>query len=84
MYHVLPWMFTTPPDEYNEIVKSMKDKGATKFLCWNTNHLITDLPEWHTATAIGNEPTKQTLRQFHRVLTFNGSDVSQLNPNWRG
>ena len=21
---------------------------------------------------------------FHRVLNFNGSDVSQLNPNWRG
>lgn len=84
VFHVLPWMFTTLPDEYSKIIEQMKTAGASKFLCWNTNHVMNDLPEWNTIKTIGNKPIKKPLREFHRVLSLDGYDVSQFNPNWRG
>ena len=84
VYHVLPWVHRTPPEGYAPIVEQMKAAGAEKFLSWNTNHLMTDLPEWNTVKTIGNEPIKETLRTFHRVLSIDGYDISQFHPNWRG
>lgn len=84
VYHVLPWAHRTMPEGYAPIVEQMQAVGAEKFLSWNTNHLMTDLPEWHTVKRIGNTPIIQPLREFHRVLSMDGYDISQFNPNWRG
>lgn len=84
VYHVLPWIFSTMPEEYPDIIKKMNDAGARKFLSWNTNHLVRDLPEWHTVKRIGNEPEREVLRKFHRVLSLDGNDISDFYPNWRG
>ncbi|MBR5586525.1 MAG: hypothetical protein IKW02_01050 [Clostridia bacterium] len=84
VYHVLPWVRRTMPEGYPPIIEQMVAAGAEKFLSWNTNHLMGDLPEWNTVKTIGNEPTTETLRTFHRVLSIDGYDISQFHPNWRG
>lgn len=83
-YHVLPWVGRKLPEEYPAIVERMKTAGAEKFLSWNTNHLMRDLPEWHTVSRIGNEPEDVMLRKFHRVLSLDGNYIAEFQPNWRG
>lgn len=83
-YHVLPWVHRLLPEEYAGIVEQMQAAGAEKFLSWNTNHLLLDVPEWHAVRRIGNEPEQTPLREYHRVLSIDGVDISQYHPNWRG
>ena len=85
VYHVLPWVHTIAPEEYAPIVEKMRAAGAQKFLSWNTNHLVWDLPEWYEVSHIGNDCDRSIgQRCFHRVLVLDGYDMSQFNPNWRG
>jgi len=84
VYHTLPWANAIEPEEYPAIVRRMQEAGAEKFLSWNTNHLMRVMPEWHVVKRIGNEPERETLRSFCRVLSFDGNDISHYHPNWRG
>ncbi|MBO5069713.1 MAG: hypothetical protein J6C37_05045 [Roseburia sp.] len=85
IYHVLPWVHSVGYMEYDAIVDRMKKAGAKKFLSWNTNHLVWDLPQWYVVSHIGNERNNTiTLSKYHRVLELDGSDISHFNPNWRG
>lgn len=85
VYHVLPWVHTVEPEEYNGMVERMQLCGAKRFLAWNTNHMTWNLPEFHIVTQIGNKPgVNVSLRKFYRVLSLDNSDISQFNPNWRG
>lgn len=84
VYHVLPWVGSVKPEDYDGIVQRMREAGAEKFLSWNTNHLLWNRPEWHTVSHIGNAPIGETLRKFYRVLSFDGNDISHYLPNWRG
>ena len=84
VFHVLPWVHQFAAEEYEQIFKQMEQAGAEKFLSWNTNHMLSDLPEWHTVSRYGNESEDVCLRRFHRVLSFAGNDISQFHPNWRG
>lgn len=77
VYHVLPWVHTILPEAYEGVIKQMKKAGAEKFLCWNTNHLVWDLPEWYEVSHIGNERNRNIeQRTFHRVLSIDGCDTS--------
>jgi len=85
IYNVLPWVHTVPIDQYEEIIEKMKLNGAKRFLSWNTNHLFSDLPEWHIVSSIGNyRDEKIVLRKHYRVLSLDNSCISHFNPNWRG
>ena len=84
VYHVLPWIHKYLPEEYPAYIRRLQEAGAEKFLSWNTNHLLPDVPEWHAVRRIGNEPERETLRTYHRVLSIDGYDISQYHPNWRG
>ena len=84
VYHTLPWVGRKTPEEYPEIIERMEKAGAEKFLSWNTNHLLRDLPEWHTVSRVGNEPLPVTLREYHRVLSLDGNYIAEFQANWRG
>lgn len=99
VYHVLPWVNTLSMPEYMEKLMQMKASGAKRFLAWNTNHLMSNLPEYHTVTRIGNESAARAaslvsgedvaaeagaLQRYIRVLSLEGADMSQFYPNWRG
>ncbi len=84
VYHVLPWVGRKLPEEYPGIIERMEKAGAKKFLSWNTNHLMRDLPEWYTVSHIGNEPEDVELRKFYRVITLDGNYIAEFQPNWRG
>lgn len=85
VYHVLPWVHQTDPEQYMEKVEQMQKCGAKRFLAWNTNHMMWNLPEYHIVSEIGNQKAANvTWRQFYRTLSLEGSDISQFNPNWRG
>jgi len=85
IYNVIPWVHRIIPEKYDEIISRMKDAGAKKFLSWNTNHLVWDLPEWHAVSKIGNNRNDDDIkREFHRVLSLDGHDISQFYANWRG
>ena len=85
VYHVLPWVRSVSYMEYDDIVEKMKKAGAKKFLSWNTNHQMWELPAWYIVSHIGNERDNSiTLSKYHRVLELAGSDISHFNPNWRG
>ncbi len=85
VYHVLPWVHSVDINDYEDIVTKMKENGAKRFLCWNTNHLAWDLPEWHIVSHIGNKRNKNIdIRKYYRVLSIDNSDISHFNPNWRG
>ena len=85
VYHVLPWVHSVGYMQYDAIVEQMKKAGAKKFLSWNTNHLVWDLPEWYVVSNIGNERDHTiTLSKYHRVMELDGSDISHFNPNWLG
>lgn len=85
VYNVIPWVHTIKSEEYDAVIEKMKRSGATNFLCFNTNHLVWDLPEWYNVSHINNnKKTNLSLRRFYRVLSIDGCDMSQFNPNWRG
>lgn len=84
VYSTLPWVKSLMPEEYPEAIETLKRAGAEKFLSWNTNHLMTDLPEWYAVSRAGNDALDIPLRNFYRVLSFDGYDISQFHPNWRG
>ncbi len=85
VYHILPWVHSIPYTDYDAIVKRMLETGANKFLSWNTNHLVWDLPQWHVVSHIGNKRDNSIqLSRYHRVLELAGKDISHFNPNWRG
>lgn len=85
VYHVLPWVGTILPEEYDDAIAKMTVAGAEKFLSWNANHVVRDLHEWYVISRIGNTRDDSfTKRNFYRVLSLDGYDVSQFNPNWRG
>ena len=85
VYHILPWVFTAELEQYKELVEKMQRCGAKRFLVYNTNHMVWNLPEFQLVTEIGNQSgVDVTPRKFYRVLSLEGSDISQYNPNWRG
>ena len=85
IYNVLPWVHTVTLEEYEKIIEKMKQCGAKRFLSWNTNHIFSNLPEWHIVSSIGNyRDEKIVLRKHYRVLSLDNSCISHFNPNWRG
>ena len=85
VYHVLPWVNSRTIDEYKRILQRMENAGARRYLAWNTNHVVWNLPEYHLITEIGNRcDEKATKRRFVRTLSMDNSDISQFNANWRG
>ena len=67
------------------MIETMKAHGVKKFLSWNASHLSFLLPEWYITSRAGNEIEEYMCeRKYHRVLSLDGIDIGQFNPNWRG
>ena len=85
VYNILPWVEMYDADTYTSWVNKMEELGAKRFLAYNTNHIISTLPEFHIVSHLGNEfGADVTLQKYYRTLSLDGSDISQYNPNWRG
>ena len=83
-YASLPWPHKMAPEDYPKYKSDMKDIGVTKFLSWNTNHLIYDLPEY-MAAVMGDKLTEEMyMPKRYRVTSLSGSNIAVFNPNWRG
>ena len=85
VFNILPWVELYDVDTYRSWLRKMEESGAKRFLAYNTNHILNTLPEFHQVNSIGNDlGAEVTLQQYYRTLSFDGSDISQFNPNWRG
>ena len=85
VYNILPWVESLPIDIYKEWVDKMQGLGAKRFLAYNTNHIACVLPEFHVVSHLGNDfGADVTLQKYYRTLSFDNSDISQYNANWRG
>lgn len=72
-------------EEFYSMIETMKAHGVKKFLSWNASHLSFLLPEWYITSRSGNEIEEYMCeRKYHRVLSLDGIDIGQFNPNWRG
>lgn len=83
-YAALPWPHKIAPKEYEPYRKAFADIGVTKFLSWNTNHLLYDLPEAHTALSPSLATEEMIEAKRYRVTSLAGSNIGIFNPNWRG
>lgn len=85
VYHVLPWVHSRSLEEYRLAIKRMQECGAKRFLSWNTNHMVYDLPETHTVFSIGDHKTEAIeLTKSYRMLSINGNDMSHCLSLWKG
>ncbi len=85
VYHVLPWANTVAPETYMNAVEKMQACGAKRFLAFNTNHMVYNLPEFHLVSQIGNDKEADvTLRQYYKVLSLDHHNTSHAIANWRG
>lgn len=83
-YASLPWPHKMSPEGYIKYKAEMEELGVTRFLSWNTNHLIYDMPEY-MAAVMGRKLTEEMyLPKRHRVTSLAGSNIAIFNPNWRG
>jgi len=83
-YATLPWPHKCPPEEYKEYRKALNELGAEKFLSWNTNHLLYDLPEAHAALSFTKADEEWYIPRRVRTTSLAGSNIAIFNPNWRG
>ena len=86
IYHVLPWANAEPLSRYVEIIELMKNHGAKKFLSYNTNHMVYNLPELHTLLSIGDKKKEDiTLSKYYRLLSYEeGGSTSHVLSYWKG
>ncbi|MBQ2941630.1 MAG: hypothetical protein IJD97_05270 [Clostridia bacterium] len=86
VYHVLPWVHTVPMTKYHEIVEEMKKLGAKKFIAWNTNHVVYNLPELHYILSIGDEKKEDIVEsRYIRMLSFeDGGSTTHHLSSWKG
>jgi hypothetical protein len=83
-YATLPWPHKCPPEEYKENRKALSKLGAEKFLSWNTNHLLYDLPEARAALSSATSNDEWYIPRRIRTTSLAGSNIAIFNPNWRG
>ena len=85
VFNILPWVEMYDIETYKSWVAKMEELGAKRFLAYNTNHILCTLPEFHVVSHLGNDMGADvTLQKYYRTLSFDNSDISQYNPNWRG
>ena len=54
-YAVMSWPRVIPYDQYPAYVEELRKAGAEKFFCWNSNQVVWNLPELHTASMLGHK-----------------------------
>lgn len=85
VFNILPWVEMYDIETYKSWVNKMEELGAKRYLAYNTNHILSTLPEFHVVSHLGNDMVADvTLQKYYRTLSFDKSDISQYNPNWRG
>ena len=80
----LPWPHKLAPEAHKEYIDRLRALGVTKFLSWNTNHLLYDHPEAAAALSSSNLTEEMYTTVQHRVTSLSGSNIGIFNPNWRG
>lgn len=83
-YATLPWPHKVAPEAHAEYIEGLREIGVTKFLSWNTNHLLYDRPEAAAALSHSNATCEMTEVRQHRMTSLSGSNIGIFNPNWRG
>jgi hypothetical protein len=77
----LPWPHRVAYSQIELYKAALREIGVTDFLAWNTNHTLLDVAEMHAIQ--GREEEYYTVNRY-RTLNLDGSNMSEMNPNWRG
>ncbi len=81
----LPWSHSHSPEGCIEWKEKVAALGIRDLLCWNTNHLMYDLPELYSVIYSADALTEEKYTQkSYRTLSLAGSDISTFDVNWRG
>jgi hypothetical protein len=88
VYGALPWE-RNEPLAYLNVAQELYALGAEKLVVWNGNHIAEMQNTLGAVKACGDKENieKHKAREwqkYHRVLSFDGNDISSIDPNWRG
>lgn len=92
-YSEIQWECTEiDPENYAEMAKSIYEKSRGGIALWDCYPArVQHLSEWYCASRLGSMEHIEKLaedpdnyRRVHKVLSYNGSDISLYSPNWYG
>lgn len=84
-YGVMSWPRLITYDKYPEYAQKMRSAGAEKFFCWNSNQVVWNLPELHTASMLGHDSLfVEELSRYYKVISIDNNNIASYNPNWKG
>ena len=85
-YPTLGWE-RDDPSRVLPTVEKMRRMGINNFYSWNTNHKAKHLHilnmEKYAINSIDEEGESKQVK-YKRVLSLDGTDISENSPNWRG
>lgn len=82
---VITWPRLIPYEKYLEYANELRKLGVEKFFCWNSNQVVWNLPEFHTASMLGHEALfEPELSRYYKVISIADNNISAFNPNWKG
>lgn len=92
-YSEIQWEHTEiEPENYAEMAKSIYEKSKGGIALWDCYPgRVLHLSEWYCASRLGSmehiekvEKNIDNYRRIHKILSWNGSDISLYSPNWYG
>lgn len=84
-YGIMSWPRLIPYDKYPEYAENLKKAGAEKFFCWNSNQVVWNLPEFHTASMLGHDRLfVEELSRYYKVISLDRCNIASYNSNWKG
>lgn len=82
---VITWPRLIPYDKYSDYANELRQLGVEKFFCWNSNQVVWNLPELHTASMLGHDSLFESeLSRYYKVISLANNNISAFNPNWKG
>lgn len=85
-YAALTWEWAEPDTEI-ALIDKLKGIGVKKFLSWNAIHKAKFLHKLNVDKyyLTGNEKLYEKRKvKYFRIFSFDGKDLSQYDPNWKG
>ena len=84
-YGVMSWPRLIPYNKYPDYANDLRKVGVEKFFCWNSNQVIWNLPELHTASMLGHDKLLvEELSRYYKVISIDNNNIASYNPNWKG
>ena len=72
-----------------DLAKDIYNAGAEKLISWNANHIVRSGSKLQGVKACGDKEKilkgeSKVVSDNFRILSLNGNDISEFDPNWRG